>query len=148
MWHVVCDTVTAWSDSTADTADNVLSVFAGSWHHWRPPVTRDDPGLLRLRCRQVPDDIWGGLVPTDAPQRFPKTWVWQSQQTLTRCWYNVGPPSATLAQHCTNIGWMSRVAGGTETNVCPFYHPLLLLVHPHMWLDAGFNKIHKYNISN
>ena len=27
----------------------------------------------------------------------------------TQCWYSVGPPSATLAQHCIRIGWMSRV---------------------------------------
>ena len=30
-----------------------------------------------------------------------------SQQT--RCWYNVGPASQTLAQHCTDIGWASLV---------------------------------------
>ena len=28
---------------------------------------------------------------------------------LTQCWYNVGPPSATLVQHCTNIGLLSRI---------------------------------------
>ena len=28
---------------------------------------------------------------------------------FTQCWSNVGPPSATLGQHCTNIGWTSRV---------------------------------------
>ena len=30
-------------------------------------------------------------------------------ETFTQCWYNVGPSSETLAQHCTNIGWTSRV---------------------------------------
>ena len=25
-------------------------------------------------------------------------------ETFTHCWYNVGPSSMTLAQHCTNIG--------------------------------------------
>ena len=32
----------------------------------------------------------------------------QHARTFTQCWYNVGSASATLAQHCTNIGWMSR----------------------------------------
>ena len=31
------------------------------------------------------------------------------RETFTQYRYNVGPPSATLAQHCTNIGWTSRV---------------------------------------
>ena len=29
--------------------------------------------------------------------------------TFTQCCFNVGPPSATLAQHWNNIGWTSRV---------------------------------------
>ena len=33
-------------------------------------------------------------------------------ETFTQCRYNVGPPSATLAQHCTGIGWTSRVLLG------------------------------------
>ena len=40
--------------------------------------------------------IWEGVYPS-------------KHETLTQCWYNVDPPSATLAQHCTNIGFMSRV---------------------------------------
>ena len=30
-------------------------------------------------------------------------------ETVVRCWLNVGPSSATLAQHCANIGLMCRV---------------------------------------
>ena len=30
-------------------------------------------------------------------------------ETLTQCWFNVGPPSARLSQHWTNIGSMYRV---------------------------------------
>ena len=32
------------------------------------------------------------------------------RETLTQCWCNAGPSPATLAQHYTNIGWMSGVA--------------------------------------
>ena len=28
---------------------------------------------------------------------------------FTQCWYNVGPASHTVSQHCTGIGWMFRV---------------------------------------
>ena len=31
------------------------------------------------------------------------------QKTLIKCWFNVGPPSTTVAQHLTNIGSMSHV---------------------------------------
>ena len=31
-------------------------------------------------------------------------------ETFTQCWFNVGPPSATLSQHWANIGWTSRVS--------------------------------------
>ena len=66
-----------------------------------------------------------------------------------QCGHNVGPSSSTLAQHCTNIGWMSRVcwaclpigtffspfSGGSPGPVLPicaqrwpknpiYYHPL------------------------
>ena len=30
-------------------------------------------------------------------------------ETLNQCWFNVGPPSTTSAQHWTNIGLMSHV---------------------------------------
>ena len=30
-------------------------------------------------------------------------------ETLGPCWFNVGPPSATLAQHLSNIRWTSRI---------------------------------------
>ena len=28
---------------------------------------------------------------------------------FTQCWYNAGPASHTVGQHCTGIGWMFRV---------------------------------------
>ena len=31
------------------------------------------------------------------------------QETFTQCWYIVGPPSSTLTQQCSSIGWMCRV---------------------------------------
>ena len=31
------------------------------------------------------------------------------QYALTQCWFDVGPPSSTLAQHQTNIESMSHV---------------------------------------
>ena len=33
-------------------------------------------------------------------------------EMLTQCWYNVGPSSAALAQHCTYIGQAPRVCWG------------------------------------
>ena len=32
------------------------------------------------------------------------SWKPSQHHSLTHCWWNVGPPSLTLAQHCTNIG--------------------------------------------
>ena len=34
-------------------------------------------------------------------------------ESLTHCWFNVGPPTTTLAQHWTNNGWKYRA--GLET---------------------------------
>ena len=31
------------------------------------------------------------------------------QETFTQCWFNIGPPSSTLAQHWTSTGWTFRV---------------------------------------
>ena len=36
-------------------------------------------------------------------------WVASKHDTSTQYWTNVGPPSTTLAQHWSNIGWMYRV---------------------------------------
>ena len=36
-------------------------------------------------------------------------WCLSKHETLSHCWFNVGPPSTTLAQHWTNNGLMSRV---------------------------------------
>ena len=33
-------------------------------------------------------------------------------ETFSQCWFDVGPSSSTLAQHCTNIGWTSHVSWG------------------------------------
>ena len=40
-------------------------------------------------------------------------------ETLTQCWFNVGPASATLAQHLSNIGSMFMCKWGSPT-----YHGL------------------------
>ena len=45
-----------------------------------------------------------------------KSWSCHAQQkyeTLSQCWFNVGPPSATVAQHWYNIASMYRV-----THIC------------------------------
>ena len=34
---------------------------------------------------------------------------WGGRGTLTQCWFKVGPPSATLAQHWAEIGSVHRV---------------------------------------
>ena len=40
------------------------------------------------------------------------------QDTTTECLTNVGPPSTTLAQHWSNIGWLCRVCwDGTQLEV-------------------------------
>ena len=31
-------------------------------------------------------------------------------ETFSQCWHNVEPSFTTLAQHCSNIGWKSRVS--------------------------------------
>ena len=43
-------------------------------------------------------------------------WFQQTKhETVTRCWFYVGPPSTTLAEHQTNIGWASRAWWRTST---------------------------------
>ena len=34
-------------------------------------------------------------------------------EIFTLCWFNAGPPSQTVAQHWTNIGWISRVSSAS-----------------------------------
>ena len=58
----------------------------------------DATGIL-----QSPGDVRTGASSMDhrVPSIHPS-----KHETLTQCWYNVGPASATLAQHCTSIRWM------------------------------------------
>ena len=35
-------------------------------------------------------------------------------EMFSKCWYNAGPASQTVGQHCTNIGWTSRVCWASE----------------------------------
>ena len=46
-------------------------------------------------------------------------WDPSKHETFTQCWYNVGPSSTTLAQHCTNIGSTSCVCW--DMFVCSFF---------------------------
>ena len=41
--------------------------------------------------------------------RFKRNCVVVQSMSLKQCWFDAGPPSATLAQHQTNTGSMSRV---------------------------------------
>ena len=57
-------------------------------------------------------------------------------ESSTRCWTNVGPTSTTLAQHWSNIGWMSRVCW-----VGPLFNPHyaeIFLYKP--WRPEGFSQ--------
>ena len=53
--------------------------------------------------------MWLTPHPTRVPHHQPLYGVQPSKhETWIQCWINVGPPSATLAQHWSNIGSMSR----------------------------------------
>ena len=41
-------------------------------------------------------------------------WSARRPGTLSQCWFDVGPASATLAQHQTSTGWTSRVCCSWE----------------------------------
>ena len=67
------------------------------------------PDWSRLKCaikywKSHMDLIYSGL--------------WNSHETTTRCWSNVGPPFATVVQHWTNIGSMSLGIGSANCNSC------------------------------
>ena len=50
-------------------------------------------------------------------------------ETLNQCWYNVGPTSATLAQHYINIGSASRVCCINHWIATPVYGYQQVLEH-------------------
>ena len=64
-----------------------------------PVDSRDYVGLLReiYYSVLVRNIMWLVYIPS-------------KQETLTQCWSNAGPPSATLAQHHINTGSTPRVA--------------------------------------
>ena len=49
--------------------------------------------------------------------------AWHGAGTL--CWFHVGPPSTTVAQHGTSTGCMPSVIGCVTTQVCLLYAGLL-----------------------
>ena len=64
--------------------------------------------------------------------------------TLKQCWSNVGPPSATLAQHYTSIVWMCRVCWHDTLRWCiackPHYKLCKLLSHCLGWNTTLYRK--------
>ena len=84
--------------------------------------------------------IWPAFVGKRNHFVFGVAW-WHSQQvwrkwsqtpytpvnTITQCWYNVEAASQTMAQQCTNIGWMCRVY---YRHTCKFLRsPRILIQH-------------------
>ena len=77
-----------------------------------PPGLRHRPGGIRPRNSRQMSRIWflhrtvlsWGSFTT--PRLFSRP---SKHKTFNQCWFNVGPPSTTTAQHWTNIGSMSRV---------------------------------------
>ena len=59
----------------------------------------------------VRDDIWWQYKKRLSNWQVRDTWVLPSKRVtfLSHCWFNVGSPSTTLAQHWTSNGSMSRV---------------------------------------
>ena len=64
-------------------------------------------------------------------------------ETFTQCWFNVGPPSATLDQLWTNIRWTSRVCWviitccRLETGPFSFWKTHLLLAQKRIFLKSS-----------
>ena len=104
-----------------------VNIFSGSWH-W----SRSD------KC--CGSETWSCWLPFPSPQRRIGSGlqVWlpsrDLENTYTRCCFNVGPPSATLAQHCISTRsmswacWMKNTVG--ESAVFDFY-------------QGGFSYMHK-----
>ena len=63
--------------------------------------------------------------PSAACQQSPS-----KHETLNQRWVDVGPPSATLAQHQPNVGSTSRIS-------CAWTHIPRGNVHFHLWLVIG-----------
>ena len=69
----------------------ICLVCAG--HDWTPPCD----WLPAASDRPLVDGCWQAAC------------IANKHDTSTQCLTNVGPPSTTLAQHWSNIGWMSRI---------------------------------------
>ena len=70
----------------------MLSVVGTDFKSWSRIISRGHECIYFIHNTEV---IGRG---TELPLSCSK------HETLSQCWYNVGPPSSTLAQHCSNIG--------------------------------------------
>ena len=69
-----------------------------------PIPRRDDAGTMSDQCCKR----WTGIIPElSGGCLTPRAW-WEharEHDTLNQCWFNVGPPSATLANNNTTLAW-------------------------------------------
>ena len=73
--------------------------------------------------------VFVGWIPEKPPRK---------PQTLSQCWYNVGPASETVGQHCTNIGWTYRFAGSPNVRLIMWGARIAWPCAKLKWNESGF----------
>ena len=113
------------------------SLLMGGLNHMLEFIINGGWGPLCIRHSWMPMHC---MIHTKSSQLHLQIMNWRELQstmqcpinhnTLTQCFLNVGPPSATLAQHWNNIGSMFHAYLGTDASLMSSVMSLMSLLFP------------------